>query len=345
MTLKLFLVGFGHVGQGFADLILKKRSVLLQKYNLDPIVVGIVTGSKGKIVDERGIDLSFVLQVVGEKQTFARAGLKTNSKETIELIKETDFDVLVEVSHTNLRDGQPASDYIRTALQSGKHVITTNKGPVALHLQELEAIAREKSVSFRYEGTVMAGTPLLNLIRYNLAGLQISKIQGIVNGSTNYILTRMEQGLEYEQAVAEARELGYLEADPTADVEGWDAVAKAMILSAAVFKNPLSKTEVRRQGITHLRRHDLEQAAKEHKTWKLIATVEKSGQGVRASVKPELLSKSHPLAAVQGATNAVTITTDYLHEVTIVGPGAGEHETGYAVLNDLLNLSREVTGA
>jgi len=342
MEIKVLMIGFGHVGRGFADLLLKKEKILKEQYDLQVKVIGIITRSHGTVIDEQGLNLGKVLKTTQAGQPVAGAGFPVSDQSTEYWLETLDYDVLAELSITNLQNGEPATSYIKAALQRAKHVITTNKGPVALYLPELQKLSQSKGVQFRFEGTVMAGTPLLNLIHYNLAGLQINKIQGIVNGSTNYILTRMEQGMSYADAVGEAKALGYLEADPTADVEGWDAVAKTMILSAAVFKQPLTKEQIRRKGITHLRQEDVKAAEAQGKVWKLIATLEQREKGLLASVQPELLEKSHPLASVHGATNAVIISTDFLPDVTIVGPGAGEYETGYSVLNDLINLSREI---
>ncbi|MHB2149414.1 homoserine dehydrogenase [Calditrichota bacterium LG25] len=339
MELKILMIGFGHVGRGFADLLIKKQQLLRQKLDLSIKTVGIITRSKGKIIDPEGVDLQRALNASRAGKTFKDSGLPTIDALTESLLASVDYDALVELSVTNLKDGQPATSYIRIALERRKDVITANKGPIALHLDELKELARKNGVQLRYEGTVMAGTPLINLIQSNLAGLEIKKMQGIVNGSTNYILTRMEEGLEYDQAVAEARQQGYLEADPTADVEGWDAVAKTMILARDVFGVSLSKEAIQRKGISALRKADVERAREENRVWKLIATLEKVNGALNASVQPRLLDRAHPLAGVRGTTNAMTLTTDFLQEVTIVGPGAGEQETGYAVFNDLLAVA------
>ncbi|NOX87791.1 MAG: homoserine dehydrogenase [Calditrichaeota bacterium] len=336
MELKLLIIGFGRVGRGFAELLIAKRKTLQQQFGLNCSVVAIVTRRSGAIVDERGLDLSKALKAARNGRSLAEAGPAVKNVSTIDLLSNLDYDVLAELSATDIETGEPATSFIKQALNRGRHVITTNKGPVALHLNELQKLAGLKGAVLRYEGTVMSGTPLLNLIRNNLAALSIRKIRGIVNGSCNYILTRMEEGLSYDQAVEEAGRSGYLEADPTADVEGWDAAAKLMILSQAAFGVRLKTEEVERRGITNLTRKDAQQAKSKGKVWKLIATLEKTENGVEAKVGPEMIDLSHPLAAVRGVTNAVTISTDYLQDVTIAGPGAGNCETGYAVLNDLL---------
>ena len=340
MRVKILMAGFGHVGQGFAELLLQKRTFLSSTFGLDVRVIGIVTGRRGAIVDPNGLRLDRVLKSVREGNGFEQSGYSVSQMSAPDLIKRLDFDVLTELTVTDLKNPQPATEHIRLALQKGRSVITANKGPIALHLKELEALAKKNDVALKYEGTVLSGTPLINLIQMHLAGAEILEIQGIVNGSTNYILTRMEEGLEYDDAVAEAKELGYLEADPTADVEGWDAVAKAMILARAIFGTEVGLEQVERKGISTLRRADIQTAKEENKVWKLIARVQKDGEILHVSVRPEKLKDSHPLAAVKGAMNAVTVYTDCLGAVTITGPGAGGWETGFAVLNDLISIFR-----
>jgi homoserine dehydrogenase len=186
----------------------------------------------------------------------------------------------------------------------------------------------------------MAGTPALRLARTTLAGCHISEIRGILNGTTNFILTKMEEETTYEEALAEAQRLGYAEADPTADVEGHDALGKLLILAAVVMDTPLSWEQVTCQGISGLTLDDVVQARAEGKRWKLIAQLKRVGDGVEASVGPQAISARAPLAGVSGATNAITYVTDLLGEVTLVGPGAGRRETGFALLADLLEIYR-----
>jgi homoserine dehydrogenase len=221
------------------------------------------------------------------------------------------------------------------------HVTTTNKGPVALFSNELIELASKKAVRFLYEGTVMAGTPLLNLIRETLAGCSISEMKGILNGTTNYILTQMEAGMDYSAALKQAQELGYAEAVPDADVLGWDALAKVTILANVVFGASLTPDDSPCTGITEITPDEIAAAAADGKRHKLIGRVRRDGGEVRAEVAPQLVDLDHPLAGVGGATNAMTITTDTLGDVTIVGPGAGRRETGFSLLNDLISIAKE----
>ncbi|MGB5304467.1 MAG: homoserine dehydrogenase, partial [Gemmatimonadota bacterium] len=243
-------------------------------------------------------------------------------------------------SYTDLETGEPATGHIRAALEAGKHVVTTNKGPVALHYAELAELARERGLEIGVEGTVMSGTPAvlngMNLLR----GAGIKRVQGILNGTCNYILTRMEEGSTYEDALQEAQDNGYAEADPTGDVEGFDAAGKIVILANLLMGVPIGMDDVERTGISGLTSADISAAQEAGERWKLIGTLEPTDSGVTASVAPERVPLAHPLASVGGATNAVTYSTELLGDVTLVGPGAGRLETGYAVLVDLLEIHR-----
>jgi homoserine dehydrogenase len=229
---------------------------------------------------------------------------------------------------------------MRQALERGLHAVTTNKGPIALHYPELHALAIRKGVQIGIEGTVMSGTPTLRLGSELLAGAGISRVQGIVNGTTNYILTQMESGATYADALAEAQAKGYAEADPSGDVEGFDAAGKVVILANVLMGAAIHMDDVDRQGITKLTPEDIASARADGQRWKLIASVEKTAAGVNASVRPTRLPITHPLASVSGPTNAVTFSTTLLGDVTLIGPGAGRLATGYAILSDLLAIAR-----
>ena len=220
------------------------------------------------------------------------------------------------------------------------HVVTTNKGPVALHYAELQALARQNGVQIGIEGTVMSGTPAIRMGLDLLAGAGVNRVQGILNGTTNYILTRMAEGVPYTDALAEAQSQGYAEADPTGDVEGFDAAGKVVILADVLMGASITMADVDRQGITKLTLEDIADARAEKMCWKLIARIEKTATGVKASVRPTLIPLADPLASVNGATNAITYSTSLLGDVTLIGPGAGRLATGYAILCDLLAFAR-----
>ncbi len=343
MTHKLALIGFGTVGQGLAQILLDKEETLRQNLGFTAQVVAVCTRSRGSIYDPAGLDLSKLLEVVkttGNLADYPASPGLQRGWDNLTTIRESNANTIVEVSFTDLTTGQPAIDHCRAAFESGKNLVTANKGPVALAYKELSALAKEKGARFGIEGTVMSGTPALRLPLVALAGNEIREVRGIFNGTTNYILTKMEEGLTYEVALRQAQELGYAEADPTADVEGYDAMSKLLILANVVMNVPLQKSEVTCQGITRLTPEDIQQAKAKGKRWKLIGRVKKEGNQVVASVKPEAISLTEPLAGVMGATNAITYEGDLLGPITLVGAGAGGVETGFALLIDLVNIVR-----
>ncbi len=350
ITHKLALIGFGTVGQGLAQILLAKGDELAARYGVQFEVVAVSDLLKGSLYNHAGLDLAALLDVAQRTGKLHDYAAQRPSRalwsgwDSLRTIRESNADTVVEISWTDVQTGQPAIDHVRAAFENGKNAVLTNKGPVALAYRELAGLAAAKGVQFRFEGTVMSGTPAIRLAQGALAGCDIREVKGILNGTTNYILTQMEAGQSYADALAEAQRLGYAEADPTADVEGWDAAGKAVILANVLMGGDLRVADVARAGISGLTLADVEAARAAGQRWKLIARVwteagEDAGRITRASVQPTRLPLTHPLAGVSGAVNACTYTTDLLGDVTLIGPGAGRMETGYAVLGDLLDIA------
>ncbi len=340
--MRLLFIGFGTVGQGLSELLVEKKVELQDNYGVEVKVVGISDMHKGNLVNPAGIDLSAALEAVKDGGSLTGLDGEQFAGDALEMIQKVDADVMLEATYTDIKTGEPATSHIRAALERGMHVVTTNKGPLALHYHDLQTLAREKGVKFLFEGTVMSGTPVINLLRETLAGSQVTEIKGILNGTTNYILTRMEEGLSYEDALKKAQELGYAEAVPDADVLGWDALAKVTILAKVVFGAQGNPFDFPCEGITQISAVDITEAINRGKRFKLIGKVWREGNLVKASVGPEEIDLSHPLAGVMGATNALTISTDALGDVTIVGPGAGKRETGFSMLIDLIKIGATI---
>ncbi len=339
MEHRIAFIGFGTVGQGLAEILHKKRDYLKEKYDFDFKVVAVSDPIKGSICNPDGLDIHKLLELAkfNRISEYPEGEPGWNSLQTIEA---STANIIVEATPTNLNTGEPGLTHIRAAIAAGKHIATTNKGPFVVAGKDLIASAKERGVILRYEGTVLSGTPSLSLTLEALQGIQISCIRGIVNGTTNFILTLMEQGKSYDEALKEAQRLGYAEANPTADVEGWDAAAKAIILANLVMDGDIYLRDIEREGITHLTLDDIMEAKSEGKRWKLIARIEKKRGRIRARVKPEKLPLDDPLAQIMGVTNALTISTDDLGDITIIGPGAGRRETGFALLADILAIHR-----
>jgi homoserine dehydrogenase len=339
--LRLVFVGFGTVAQGCAKHLVRNRQYLEQAYGLRYKVVAISDSVKGSLQNkDEGIDLLQALERIKEGKKLGvlngKAGLSS-----IESIKTSDAHVLIEATWTNLKNGEPGLSHIIAALESGMDVATSNKGPIALHFKRLRDLAKSKRQHLRFESTVMSGTPVLNTSEFCLAGTKINLLMGILNGTTNYILTEMAKGMSYTEALRRAQELGYAEADPSGDVEAYDPAAKITILANALMGAELDLKEVEREGITRISTDEVRKAAKDSKRVKLIASASRDENGrVKASARPSLVPDSDMLAHVDGVTNALRISMDTQPDVTIMGPGAGGDSAGYGLLSDILTIHR-----
>ena len=340
--IRLTFIGFGVVGQGFVELLARKQEYLKQRYDTWLTLVGVANARHGFIYRADGLNLPLLLQLAKEGRSLTEHPDVSRWDSALEGLKATTADILIEASPTNLRDAEPALSHIRAALSKKMHVVTANKGPGALAAHELFKLAREHGVQLRMESAVMAGTPVISSIREGMMGASITSIRGILNGTTNYILSAMTSGRDYAEVLADAQAQGYAETDPTADVEGYDAVAKTMILAALVFNHPLRVEQVERQGITTITREQMRANKYFGKRIKLIASLRQTpgSDELIASVKPLALPLSDPLARVDGAMNAISIQSDTLSEVTIIGPGAGRIETAQGLLADVLACIR-----
>ncbi len=335
--IRLMMVGFGNVGQGFAQILTEQFDFLNNHFDIQFQVVGVNDMRFGSLYNPEGLSVQALL-TAGQKGDLSAVPATHYDWSVEKLIDQGEFDALIETSYTDLKTGEPAVSYIRQALAKSKHVVTTNKGPIALFYPELKKLAVENKVQIGYEGTVMSGTPAIALGSDLLAAARIYRIQGILNGTTNFILTKMEEGGSYAEALAEAQSLGYAEADPTGDVEGFDAAGKVVILSNCLMGADLTMAQVERKGITGLTPADIAQARQQGKKWKLIGTIEVVDNQIKASVQPTAIAVEHPLASVSGALNAITYSTELLGDVTLIGAGAGRIPTGYALLADLLHI-------
>jgi len=328
--IRIAILGFGSVGRGIARTILAK--------NLDILVTGLADSRSG-IIDPAGVDIEAAL---ARKEEGAPCG--SPDIRPIDVVTGADYDILVEVTPTNVENGGPALNHIQTALQRKKHVVTSNKGPIALAYPELRVLAEENGVTLRYEATVCGAIPLIHAMQEGLAGNTISRLYGVFNGTCNYILTRMAaEGLTYAQALAEARELGYAEADPTYDVEGIDAAIKLVILANTVLDMQTRLDRVDRTGISLLTPEALHLAEEQDCTIRLIGEIVPAAGVLRVS--PRIITKTHPLV-VEGTLNAVTVETDLAGDLTFIGKGAGSIETASAVIGDILYIrDRYVQGS
>ena len=340
---KLIFVGFGGVAQGCAKHLASHKEELERDYGFQFKVVAISDTVKGSILNsDQGINLSDALKVSQSGKKLDAGALKGKTGlSTIETIRDSDAEIVIEATWTNLKDAEPGLTHLVTALENGKDVATSNKGPIALAYKRLTELAKSKGRQLRFESTVMSGTPVFNMREFALQGATITALKGILNGTSNYVLTEMAAGKNYNEVLKRAQELGYAEVDPSGDVEAYDPTAKITILANALMNADVNYRDVERQGITHITLNDISNAAKESKRVKLIASASKDAEGKWAvSCKPSLLPMADILAHVDGVMNALKISMDVQPDVTIIGPGAGGDSAGYGLLSDVLTIHR-----
>lgn len=348
MEYKIGLIGCGTVGQGLLEILGKKGEFLRDSLDFESKVVAISDKLKGSLLIPEGVNIKKLLHILSQGQRIdeyleGRAN-EAGGMDSLEIIEKCEANIIAELTYTDIKTAEPATSHIKRALETGKHVVTSNKGPAALYYAELKDLAQKNDLFFRIEGTVMSGTPVFNLFESGFAGNEIKEIKGILNGTTNFILSKMEEeNMDYEEALKLAQELGYAEADPTADVEGFDALAKIVILSNVLLGGNIKPSDAQREGITSISKEDVLAAREEGYRYKLIASTRKENGQVVASVSPQKLSLSDPLAGIMGANNALTFELDLLGKVTIQGPGAGKIETGYSILIDMLAIHRHLS--
>jgi homoserine dehydrogenase len=260
-------------------------------------------------------------------------------KSTARFVETVPADVLVELTALDPKRGEPATTHVRTALARGLHVITANKGPVAFALQRLRALAQRKGRAFLYEGAVLDGTPVFNLVERCLPGTKVRSFRGTLNGTTSLILSRMEEGLAASDALREAQALGIAEADPRHDLDGWDAAIKGCALAQAFWGARVLPARVRRRGIGGITARSVRRALRDGKRLRLVVRGERRGRRVRITVGPEPIPLDDPLAG-RGGDSALVLETDLAGEIAVVERGGTVDQTAYAVLSDLLTIVR-----
>lgn len=334
------LLGFGNVGQAFARLLLAKSDELLTQHDLHWQVVGIMTGHHGAAINQNGIDLEHALAIIEAGESLKPLSTEPSPKNGVEFVQTCNADVLFENTAVNYHNGQPAIEHITAALSSGMYAITANKGPVVHAYRELTKLAQAHGRKFFFESAVMDGAPVFSLWREVLPAAELQSFRGILNSTTNLILTLMEQGKTFDEAVAHTQSIGIAETDPSGDIEGWDAAIKVSALVTVLMDANLKPSAVERKGIESLHSEDIKSASAEGKRWKLICHAERTDSGIAASVRPELLAPSDPLYNVMGTSSAVTFHSDILGPLTITESDPGPHTTAYGLLADFINAVR-----
>jgi homoserine dehydrogenase len=346
MHYNLALIGFGNVARALARLLLRKQDLLKSQYDITFSFTGISTGRHGFAVNPNGLDIQKVLELVESGGAiFPLSSLDV--QDSLSVIKHSNADVIFENSPVNTQTGQPALDHIRTALELGIHAITANKGPVVHGYRELTTLAKSKEKTFGFESTVLGGSPVFSVFRETFPLAELSSFKGILNATTNIILSRMENGESYDDAVKYCQSVGVAETDPTNDVDGWDAAIKVAALITVLMDTPFTPQQVNPTGIRQITPEMIEKAKAEGKRYKLVCSVEKTGDQIKARVAPELLDSSSPLYGMMNSSTGVSFRTDVLPDYSITvseraGMAGGPIETAYGLFADFARVARAV---
>ena len=344
MRADLALVGFGHVGRRFARLLEERRDWLSLDYDLDCRIVGIATRHHGSVFNLAGVDAvaSAVSVEGGHPLNETGAPLAGDSADVIRRLSGSDapLKVLIETTTLDINAGQPASDHVRAALLGGCHAVTANKGPAAFAYEELAVLAEDRGRSFLFEGAVMDGVPIFNLVRETLPAVQITGFRGVINSTTNHILTALEDGESFDAALERMQSLGIAEADPSLDVDAWDAAAKTAALANVFMRARITPQAVDREGIGPATARLAMAAKARGARIRLVASARTTANGVITAVRPVELPEADLLAGLRGMANALVLQTDLLDEIAITQLGGSLTQTAYALLSDLITIRR-----
>lgn len=352
----LAFVGFGNVGQALAQLLIQKNNELKTQYDVTFNVTGIATRRHGMAINHNGINLEHALRLIKDGKSIEAINTRSithilshgegshPTQEKIEpvldFIRSSKADVLFEITPVNYQTGQPAAEYLRTALDLGMHAITANKGPVVHAYHTLSRLAQIKGTQFLFESTVMDGAPIFSLFRCALPGARLLGFKGILNSTTNMILTRMESGESFDQAVAYTQNIGLAETDPSGDVDGWDSAIKIAALATVLMDIPFTPAQIDRKGIRDITSEDIALAKTNNMRWKLICSAYRHENTLEAHIAPEMVPTSSPFYSVEGASSIIRFETDVLNALTIIENDPGPQTTAYGLLADLLNAVR-----
>nr|WP_315025033.1 homoserine dehydrogenase [uncultured Aminipila sp.] len=341
-TLKLGLLGFGNAGRAFAKILEDKKQEIMNSMDCNIIVTGITTGSRGSLYNPDGIDLKKAWSELEDRGHFNKAGNDYSQMTSMELVEKGAYDVIVEMTPLDIFTGQPAADHLRKAMERGKHAVTANKGPIAWHYNDLKKLAEKMDVQFYYETTVMDGTPIFNLKDETLKFCRVTEVNGILNTTTNYVLEELANGKAYDEVIAEGKKIGFVEADPSMDIEGWDAAAKVTALLNVLMEAGITPRDVDRTGIENITIEDIEKANAQGKVIKLLCKGTLENGQVIASVKPTLVEQGSLMSVIEGTSSVVQITTDLMGKLTIIEHDPELVQTGYGIFSDVLRIVRNL---
>jgi homoserine dehydrogenase len=331
---RLALLGFGNVNRSLVDLLRQKDAELRERHGIEWKITGVASRRIGWRVNAGGFAVEELLRATGPVGFAKIQG--EQCKLYSDWLRAAQPDVVFEATSLNVETGQPAIDHIRAALEHGAHAITANKGPVVHAYGELRKLAQQRGKQFLFESTVMDGIPIFSLFRNSLPALEVKGFTGILNSTTNVILTGMERGLTFDDSLAEAQRLGIAETDASYDVDGWDAAVKVAALVNVVMGEHMAPDKVERDGIRSLGGEAVRAARKAGMPYKLICRAHRRESGVTASVRPEQVPLTDPMALVSGTSSIIQFETDIFPGLTITEDNPGLHATAYGMLADFM---------
>jgi homoserine dehydrogenase len=339
MTPALLLIGYGHVARRFVKLLDESREALAA-LDIYPVIVGVATRHRGSVFDGSGLDGATLDQrLEGNVSRQSAAAFITDSLAALRTVPLL-TPVVIEATTLDVVSGEPAISHVRAALSGGAHVVSANKGPVAFAYRALAAHAEAAGLSFLFEGAVMDGIPVFNLVRETMPAATVRGFRGVVNSTTNFVLTAMEQGEPFDDALARMQADGIAEADASLDIDGWDAAAKAAALANVLLDADLTPRDVRREGIGPDTGVRARRAREQGRRLKLVASGSGRGQSVSLDVRLEELAPDDPLAMLEGQANAIELDTWPLGRMVMTQRNGGLEITAYALLSDLVTLSK-----
>jgi homoserine dehydrogenase len=335
---KVAFIGFGNSARRLAEMLIEKESEIANKYKVKISCTAIATARHASVISKEKIDLSIALAQVKAGNSLKDLPEIEIVTDTFQAIKQSHADIIIETTLLSIQNGEPARSHIEEALRAGKHVVTANKGPLAFAADELTKLAEKQNCLLRYESTMMDGTPVFNLVRYTLPLVKINRIKGIVNSTTNFILTEMEAGRDFQTSLIEAQRRGIAEADASLDIDGWDAAAKASVLANCLMNAKITPMDVFRKGIASIKQEEILNAQKADKKIRLVMQIERNKEGVKAEVLPMEIDKDDIFYNIDAFSNILLLETDLMGTLAIIEQNPELTQTAYGLLSDLLSV-------
>ena len=335
--INVIIVGLGNVGKAFLKLIHEKRGLCQKRYGLD-IRFHSIFDLGGALVYPSLLRAGEILESLSFETLLSENSFWRSGFALVEVLESIEPGVLVECTPSNIKDGEPGLTHIRQALERGWHVVTANKGPLVVDFRGLKGKAEQNQVALKFSGATAAALPTLDVALYSLAGADIFRVEGILNGTTNFILTKMKEGIGYEEALEEAQAKGIAESDPSLDVEGWDTASKILLIANSVLDKDFTLNDVKVEGITTIPPRLLLQGKEKGRALKLLGKIWKEGKKAHLEVALTVIDDSHPLYGVDGTNKGITFKTDSMDSITVTGGKSDPRGAGAALLKDIINI-------